>query len=173
MRPFFVVILFFLSGCSGSSFKPGSDSLSKNKQGKKHLLPAVDTGYVRTGFYFITTDTDGMKMRLRGTNQVYIIALDPFASVKNTASVKIQRSPANNSAGYFNLCLTFDAKGTNDLKEGTGNLLHPKIAVVVANQLLYVVDNTAKITTGVMNIELINYTDAEIDKLKDFVEHER
>jgi len=29
-------------------------------------------------------------------------------------------------------CMTFDSKGTNDLKEGTGKLLHPKIAVVVA-----------------------------------------
>jgi len=69
--------------------------------------------------------------------------------------------------------LTFDDQGTKDIEEGTGNSMHPKIAVVIANKLLYVVENTSKIKTGIMCIALIGYSEQEMEAMRHSVENKR
>ena len=68
------------------------------------------------------------------------------------------------------MSLEFDAQGTEDLKDGTGNPQHPKIAVVIANKLLYVVDNDAKIETGRMQILLEGYSDQQLNRIKESIQ---
>ena len=111
-------------------------------------------------------------MRKRGSADVYTIVPNAFASVKNIIKTNLEKTPTEKVV-YTELCMTFDAKGTDDLKFGTGNPLYPKIAAVVANQLLYVVDNTAKVSAGVMCIDLEGYSDAEMKALKNEVDHKR
>ena len=125
-----------------------------------------------TGFYYLADSLEGIKMRKRGSHEVYTIAPAAFASVKNIVNTKLKKTYTDKGV-YAELCMTFDSKGTNDLADGTGNVLHPQIAVVVANQLLFVVNNTAKIKTGVMNVYLDGYTDPELKALQDAVEHKR
>lgn len=171
-RPLFVILLLLITACSANPDKTaGNDSATVN-QTSKSALPGAKTSYMPTGFYYLADSLEGIKMRKRGSDEVFTIARTAFASVKNIASTKLKKTYTDKGV-YAELCMTFDAKGTNDLAAGTGNPLQPKIAVVVANQLLWVVDNTAKIKTGVMNVYLEGYTDPELKTLQDEVEHKR
>ena len=67
----------------------------------------------------------------------------------------------------------FDSTGTIAIKSGTGDSLHPKVAVVVANKLLYVVDNTTKIEKGVMCIMVGQYPEYEIEAMKKAIQEKR
>jgi hypothetical protein len=171
-RPLFVIVLLLVTACSAQRDKTtGNDSAIVN-QTAKSALPGAKATYMPTGFYYLADSLEGIKMRKRGSDEFYTIAPAAFASVRNIANTKLKKTNTDKGV-YTELCMTFDAKGANDLAEGTGNLLHPKIAVVVANQLLYVVDNTAKIKTGVMFISLEGYTDPELKTLQDEVGHKR
>jgi hypothetical protein len=74
---------------------------------------------------------------------------------------------------YTELCMKFNEKGTQDLAAGTGNTLQARIAVVICNTLLYVVDNTSSIKTGVMCVGVEGYTPEEINTLKACVDSKR
>ena len=163
-------MLLLLTACSANTTS-GNDSDTVNKTDKRALL-GVKITYMSTGFYYLADSLEGVKMRKRGSDEVYTIAPAAFASVKNIADAKLKKTYTD-SGVYAEVCMTFDSKGTNDLADGTGNVLHPKIAVVIANQLICVVDNTAKIKTGVMNVYLEGYTDPELKALQDAVEHKR
>ena len=171
MRLLFV-FLALLTACAGDGGKATSNDSARVGQMHKPELSPADTTYVPTGIYFLTDSQKGVKMRLRGSDDVYTIAPVAFASVKNIIKTKLEKTAVEKGV-YNELCMTFDPKGTSDLKEGTGNPLQPKIAAVVANQLLFVVDNSAKITTGVMCVVLVGYSDAEMKALQNQVEHKR
>ena len=171
MRLLFIILLL-LTACSGNPGKTtGNDSATVSQTHKPALSP-INTTYMPTGFYFLDDSSEGVKMRKRGSNDVYAIAPNAFASVKNIINTKLEKTPIDKGV-YTSFCMTFDSKGTNDLKKGTGNLLHPKIAVVVANQLLYVVENNANIKTGIMCVALVGYSDPEMKALQNEVEQKR
>ncbi|WP_295674696.1 hypothetical protein [uncultured Mucilaginibacter sp.] len=172
MRPLFVILLV-LTACSGNAGKTADNDSAITKQTRNSALSATDTTYMPTGFYFLADSSTGVKMRMRGSGDVFVIARNAFASVKNIVKATLKKTSTKKGV-YTELCMTFDSKGTHDLKEGTGNfLLQPKIAMVVANQLLYVVDNNAKITTGVVFVALLGYSDTEMRALQDQVEHKK
>lgn len=162
------IILLLLTACSGNAGKPTGNDSALVSQTHKSALSSNNNTYMPTGFYFLADSSGGVKMRIRGSNEIYTIAPGAFASVKNIISVKLKKTPIDTA-----LVMTFDPKGTNDLKEGTGKLFHPKMAVVVANQLLYVVDNNANITAGVVHVQLLGYSDREMKALKNEVEQKR
>jgi len=171
-RSLFVILLLPVTACSSNTGKTAVNDSATVTQTRKPALSGTKTTYMPTGFYYIADSLQGIKMRKRGSNEVYTIAPAAFASVKNIVNTKLKKT-YNDSGVYAEIRMEFDAKGTNDLADGTGNVLHPKIAVVVANQLLFVVDNAAKIKTGVMNVYLDGYTDPELKALQDAVEHKR
>ncbi len=172
MRPLFVILLL-LTACSGNHVKTTDNNSATANQTHKLTVSPANTTYMPTGFYFLADSSTGIKMRVRGSDNVYTIAPNAFASVKNIIKAELIISPDEKEL-HTSLRMAFDAKGTNELKEGTSSfLLHPKIAVIVANQLLYVVDNNAKITTGVMFVELMDYSDLEMKALQNQVEHKR
>jgi len=130
----------------------------------------VDTTYMPTGFYFLTGgENKGVKMKQEGSNVIYSLSKVPFASVNNIRQTKLQTTKLE-QGDYTELCMTFDTKGRSDLKEGTGNSLQPKIAVVITGKLLYVVDNSTKIKTGVMCVGLVGYSDEEMNEIKKAVD---
>jgi hypothetical protein len=131
----------------------------------------IDTNYMHTGFYFLTVEKNGIRKRQEKSDEIYIIAPKPFASVDNIIKTKLEKNRLDNGEVYTELCLTFDAKGTKDLKEGTGNYLHPKMAVVIANKLLYIVDNNVNIKTGVMCIGLVDYSEEEMETMQKAVDN--
>jgi hypothetical protein len=169
-RPLLAILLLLTSCSSNVSKTKGNDSAIN--QINKPASSSIDTTYMATGFYFVADSSEGVKMRIRGSNEVYTIAPDAFASVKNIIKTKLERTQTEKGV-YTDLCMTFDSKGTNDLKEGTGKLLHPKMAVVVANQLLYVVDNNANITAGVVYVTLLGFSDSEMKVLQNEVDHKK
>lgn len=124
---------------------------------------------MHTGFYFLTDKQDAIQMRKENSNDVYSLSKTPFASVINIKQTELKTRKLQ-QGDYTELCMTFDTKGTRDLKEGTGNISHPKIAIVIAGKLLYVVDNTSKIKTGVMCIGLVGYSNEEMGAIKQAVD---
>ncbi len=111
-------------------------------------------------------------MRLRGSDEVYTIARDAFASGKDIVDTRWETT--STKAGVnTNLCMKFNYKGTNDLKDGMGNPMHPKIAAVVANQLLFVVDNSTKVTGGEMCVALIGFSKSEMKAIRLDVMHKK
>ena len=173
-RFLFFSLLVLITACSAhsahNSYTESSlDTVSvTNITGKK----IADTTYMLTGFYFLVPEGKGINKRIEKSETVYTIASSPFASVKNISKVKLETTHLKDR-NDAELCLTFDKKGTRDLEEGTGNAMHPKIAVVVANRLLYVVENTSKIKTGIMCIALIGYSGQEMEAMRYTVENKR
>ena len=138
----------------------------------------IDTTYLRTGFYYLAAGSDGIGKKCEGDDQVYSLAKIPFVSVDNVSQCNIKMEKIENKV-YPNLCLQFDKKGTTDLKEGTGNPLHPQIAVVIAGKLIYVVQNRpeSNITTGNVCIIImgsgIGVSGLELEAMKRAVDNKR
>ncbi|MRG44099.1 hypothetical protein GFS24_03190 [Chitinophaga sp. SYP-B3965] len=134
-----------------------------------HSPKPVDTSYMRTGFYFLADPQDGVKMQRKNSTETFYIAKTPFASVDNIHKTKLEEDNFEGKP-YFSLRMEFDAKGTEDLKAGTGHPLHPKLALVLANKLLYVVDNASSIKTGIFTIVLDGYSEQEAKTVRRAVE---
>ena len=132
----------------------------------------VDTTYMPTGFYFLVEKGKGISMREEKSDEIYTISPLPFASVENISKTKLEKKHLKDEH-FTDLCLTFDDKGTEDLAKGTGNPLHPKIAVIVANRLLYVAENTMSIKTGIMHVVLIGYSQKEMEKMLNSIDIKR
>ncbi|HEX8023036.1 hypothetical protein [Mucilaginibacter sp.] len=132
----------------------------------------VDTTYMPTGFYFLAEKGKGISMREEKSDDIYTISPLPFASVKNISKVKFEKVQLQQGA-YTNLCMTFDDTGTKDLAKGTGNPLHPKIAVIIANKLLYVVENGTSIKTGIMCVVLLGYSEKEMEEMRNAIDIKR
>jgi len=124
----------------------------------------VDSSYVRTGFYFLTDIGKAIKMHMDHSNQDFYISQKPFVSVKNILRVNAQKNIIDGRTTW-GVTLVLDNQGTKDLEEATGNSIYPKIAIVMANRLLYVVENSSKIKTGIMQIILIDYNQNEVDEM--------
>jgi hypothetical protein len=127
---------------------------------------------MQSGFYFVAKEQDGVEMKIERLNEVYTISRTPFASVKNISYSEIKKTNLKDGI-YAELRMTFDPKGSKDIENATGNVEQPKLAVVVDNKLLYVVDNTTKITTGVMCVGLISNSEDKINAMKHVVDQKR
>lgn len=125
----------------------------------------ADTTYMPTGFYYLADGKDGIRMHKYRTEDRYTLAPTPFAGVTHITDVKLVQTPNENGV-YNELCLTFDSVGTKELAAGTGNPLHPQIAAVVANKLLFVVKNEVSIKTGIMYVGLVDFTDTEMEEIR-------
>ena len=136
---------------------------------KNNSITTGDSTYLPTGFYFLSGEADGVKIRMEHSDKVFTLAKKPFASVNNIRKTELKKIPLPEGI-ITELCLTFDSKGTEDIEINTGNPLHPKMAVIIANKLLYVVDNNVKIKTGVMCIILDGYSEQEMIAMKEAVD---
>lgn len=124
--------------------------------------------YIATGYYLLADELDGVKMRKEQSNEVYSIAKSPFVSVTNIVHCSLQFDTTETGLeGILNL--EFDEKGTQSMKDITGNPLYQYIAVVVANKLLYVVEVQGKITTGKTRILLEDYSKNEMQSMVDAI----
>lgn len=157
-----LLMLLLAASCKN----PGSAAAN---HAKSSVVIKGDSIYVPTGFYFLTDGTGGIKMKMENSDQYFHLNITPFASVDNIASSTIEAY----EGGGKELCLKFDAQGTKDLEAGTGNPFHNKIAVVVANKLLYVVGNTTKIRTGIMNIYVDDYPDTKKQAMLNAIKNKR
>lgn len=163
-----VAILFIISSCNNHRESIHAADASLTDSIPYILYSAADTAalrsiYMPTGFYYLT-DNDGVRMVKEHTLQVYNLNRLPFASVEQVARYHVEKRPSGNEI-FASLVLEFDKEGTQSLLEGTGNPVYPYVAVVIANRLLYVVKNEAKIKRGVMTISLVGYTDAQIEEM--------
>ena len=127
---------------------------------------SISPQYMHTGFYFLAEEKDGIKMKIEGSGEIYTISKNPFASVNNIAKTELRKNKLDDNTIITSLCMTFDNKGTKDIESNTGNPLHPKVAVIIANKLFYVFDNNAKFSKGIMCVILENLSGQEMIELK-------
>ena len=167
VRMKFLVLIFWVSIISCKDH-----STRKYKVWDARALTTVDTAYMKTGFYYVSESLDGISMRKDRSNEIYSIAKSPFASVDHITSTRLDRQ-SYDSSNIIELCMTFDEQGTRDLQDGTGNSLHPKIAMVIANRLLYVVDNSSRIEKGVMCVEVEQYPEQDIAAMQRSIAEKR
>ncbi|MDB4920049.1 MAG: hypothetical protein JWQ54_2032 [Mucilaginibacter sp.] len=137
----------------------------------RHEKP-IDTTYMPTGFYFLAEKGKGIDMREEKSDEIYTISPLPFASVKNISKVKFEKVQLREGE-YTELCMTFDDTGTKNVAKGTGNPQHPKIAVIIANRLLYVVENRTSIKTGIMCVALLGYSEKEMEEMRNSIDIKR
>lgn len=176
MKIFILVQLVLIS-----SFISCTNDAIRNKQVQINEYPqppySTDTSkltkeYVATGYYLLTDNLDGIKMRKAQSDQVYSVAKKPFVSVDNILHCSLQIDTIEDAIeGSINM--GFDEKGTQNFKDITGNPLHPYIAVVVANRLLYVVENQQKITTGKTRILIDGYSKEEMQAMVDEIKKKK
>jgi preprotein translocase subunit SecD len=128
--------------------------------------------YVATGFYLLADKLDGNKMRMAQSDEVYSIAKKPSVSVDNILQCSLQIDTTENGI-QESINMELDEKATQDFKEITGNPLYPYIAVVVANRLLYVVENQEKVVSGKTRILIDGYTKEEMQAMVDAISKKR
>ena len=153
-------------------------SCANNTNADKHILSQdnssqtivssdtskLDSSYVPTGFYFLADKEQGIRMHKDHSDENYNISPKPFVSVQNILRANAQKNIVQGRVTY-GVTIVLDNQGTTDLAEATGNSSYPYIAIVMANRLLYVVENTSKIKTGIMQVILVDYAENEIDEM--------
>ena len=159
------ILIFSCGNNNESNYKP----ITANLNGIYTIFNNSDTGklgkrYMPTGFYYLADKENGVKMLKEQSKEVYNITPTPFVSVENIMRVNLVKTKLESGIST-SINMVMDKKGTKDLKEGTGNFAYPYIAVVIANKLLYVVENHYKFETGVMSIILVNYSEKEIEEM--------
>lgn len=107
-----------------------------------------DKVYMRTGFYFLAKE-EGIEMKEEDTGRSYLLDSIPFVSRDNVTEVTYRKASGDEEP-YDEICLILDDKGFENLKNVTDNSTRPRMAVVLANRLLYIVTLTHKITTREM-----------------------
>lgn len=122
-----------------------------------------DTTYMRTGLYFLAAD-DAFARKMMTDSLTYYIEKTPFLSVDNIVKAEIINTLIN-GANYQDLMLTFDAKGAQDLKEGTSSMMHSQIAVVIVGKLITVPNIESTITGRSLSIAMNNYTVQELQEI--------
>lgn len=124
----------------------------------------MNSSYVPTGFYFLADKEKGIKMRKDHSNEYYNISSKPFVSVKNILRANAKKNIVEGDITY-GISIVLDNQATKDLEQLSDNPSYPYIAVVIANRLLYIVKNTSKIKSGIMQIILDEYTENEVDAM--------
>ena len=135
------------------------------------FLSDTSSRYLETGFYDVRDQRTGVRIHKEHSNEIYYLNSTPFASVNNVVKARLLRHRLNGSVIPI-LDLTFDERGTKALK-GIGTPVHPSIAVVVANKLLYVITYAEAIQKGEMLILLEDYSDNDIESMLNSVLHKR
>jgi|GEM_PF-1761751 len=126
----------------------------------------ADTTYMPTGFYFLEKNpADGVVMRKENTDLFYSLTKTAFGAVEDIRLTRLEttKTPEGENTA---LCLEFNKKGTKKLADATGKPEHPEIALVLAGKLIYVIKNTSEISTGVVCISLIGYSNMDLIELK-------
>lgn len=159
-----------------------SDSTHKNTQvqiGADNNQQAIysdtvknDSSYVSTGFYFLADNGRGIRMRKDHSEEDYDISKKPFVSINNILRATAQKNVIQGRDTY-GVTIVLDNAGTKDLEQGTGNSEYPHIAVVIANRLLYVVENTSQMKTGIMQIILVDYSEKEVNDMIEAINQKR
>ena len=169
----FSLVLTVASYASCSNNSIIREDLSLKDTTSRTSIIQVDTAYVPTGFYFVTDErNDAITMYKENSGKYYLLIKTPFVSVTNIKKAEL-RAVTYEEKNHTDLCLICDAKGTRDLEEGTGNPLYPKIAVVIAGELLYVVENTYKLTNGSVCIGVNDYSEEKRATFKNAVNQKR
>ena len=145
---------------------------NNNQQAINSTTAKNDSSYVLTGFYFLADDGRGIKMRKDHSDEVYDISKNPFVSIKNILRATAQKNVIQGRDTY-GVTIVLDNAGTKDLEQGTGNSSHPYIAIVIANRLLYIVENTSQIKTGIMQVILVDYSEKEVNEMIDAISQKR
>jgi hypothetical protein len=167
------------------TFSTGSGSFEKyrarfDKMIKSFRLPSrgqtrefepketsASPGYLPTGVYFVTYEGQGIKRKIHQSSQEVWIESKAFASADHISQVNLRYDGDGlDGKALASLNIQFDAKGTEELAAGTGINSQPKIAIVIANKLLYVVDNRSKISTGSLNILMEGFSVKELEGMR-------
>lgn len=154
-----LIIVFLIGTFSNCKSKPTHISQKHDKNS------TTDAETLRTGFYSLADSVSGIRMRMDKSNEYFFVSKIPFASVDNVENVEYSVTKIGNDT-FRILTLYFDDIGTKSLKQVTGNSSFPLIAAVVANKLLFVVENHSKIETGNMRLILNEYKEEEILDMK-------
>ena len=160
------ICLFF--SCANDTRNIPSPPVESDRPLYSNDTTKVTKYYVATGYYLLADNIDGIKMRKEQSNKVYSIAKTPFVAVDNIIRCSLQHDTTENGI-ESSIQMEFDEKGTQSLKDVTGNPLYPNIAIVVANRLLYVVEVQGQITTGKNRILLDGYSKEEMEAMVDAV----
>jgi hypothetical protein len=131
-----------------------------------------DSSYVFTGFYFLANNGQGIRMQKDHSDEIYNISKTPFVSINNILRATAQKNVIQGRDTY-GITIVLDNPGAKDLEQETGNPSHQYIAVVIANRLLYVVENTSQIKTGIMQIILVDYSEKEVSNMIDAINEKR
>ena len=180
MRPFFIATLILstlILSCGNDNDESINQPATTNQNPIYTVYDESDTAvlgktYMPTGFYYLTDKKDGVKMLKEQSNEVYKISRTPFVAVDNILRASLVKTKLESGISS-SIQMVMNNKGTRDLKQGTGNFAHPYIAVVIANRLLYVVENNYKTETGIMTIILANYPEKVMEEMLDAIRHKR
>jgi hypothetical protein len=167
--PFLFLLLFF-SACSDGNVKSFHENYNTDNNTDTATLTEVTTTYMHTGFYNVVGDGKGVNMRKEKSDEIYSLSPTPFVSVNDVTKAELERTKLEDGM-YTQLCLTFNAFGAQNMKEGTGSRKYAKIAFVIANRLLYVVENKNSIDGGNMCIGLVDYSEKEMQTMLNEVLH--
>lgn len=168
-----ILVTFFLSCADKTKKSTNIQTEANNNQSTIYAdTTKYDSSYVFTGFYFLADQGQGIKMQKDHSEEAYSISKNPFVSIKTILRASAQKNVIQGRDTY-GVTIVLDNQGTKELEQETGNPSQPYIAVVIANRLLYVVENTSKIKTGIMQIILVDYSEKEVNDMIDAINQKR
>jgi hypothetical protein len=168
----FLSLLLFLSACSDGNVKSFHEKYDADSNTDTATATEVTTTYMHTGFYNVVGEGKGVNIRKEKSDEIYSLSLTPFVSLNDVTKAELQRTKLEDGI-FTQLCLTFNDIGKRNLKEGTGSRKYAKIACVITNRLLYVVENKNSIDGGSMCIGLVDYSEKEMQIMLNEVQQKK
>lgn len=122
---------------------------------------------IANGWYYITEESYGIKLRLDKSNSYYYIDSTPIIGSKNIKKISFQYDNKGNPY----LKLQFDAIGTNIWKLATRRYINRKLGFVFNNMLIQAPTVNSEIDSGIAAIW--EYSKEELSLIKMILERER
>lgn len=122
--------------------------------------------HLKTGWYFLTTDTTFPKRILSKTEEVYYIIPEPFMTKADMKTIIPYQSNSSNGV-IAGISMVLTGEGNKKYAAATEEKVDSKIAFVLNNELIATPIVYNKVDVGVANLSRTDFSPQEIYKLAD------
>lgn len=135
------------------------------------LDPDSNSLKLPSGFYHLTTDTNGHCMPLDKTNQIFRINPIPILTVENMVNFQLFKSKVG--PGEMGLAIWLDEGGTERWFAATRQSIGKQLALIIDNKLIQVSIVQSEISNGVAALNRGTYTSQELKQFRTRLIRER
>jgi preprotein translocase subunit SecD len=115
------------------------------KHNYKHTLAVHAKPYLKTGWYYVTDESNNYKRSQQNSKESYFIKPRLIIPVSDLQTLEIRDAY---EPGASEIYMKFNARGTNAFRIATGNSINKRLAFIIDDKLIYIAIVNAQINSG-------------------------